>query len=509
MPLRVAAFFVVRRFLVPGAGRRPTIARTLAAARIVLGLALAGCGGKHGGTLLPNARPAVELTNAPIAADRSNPYFYAYRINWSGNDPDGRVDHYDYAIDPTAAETTWITTTKNEQIVFFRATQPDSIKGANPPTASDFHTFVIRAVDDRGMMSEPKYRSFFAYTIAPTVAIRNPAPSGLLRAQVTPSVRIEWQGSDVDGQFTQKPVKYKWKMLDLDDPVNQLFLADPDSLRRREAPQAWAGWDSTSADTNFVQFTNLTPGKSYLFVVIAFDEAGAYSPVFTLFSNCLQLTAGFAASNGPKIRIFNKYVDFTYRSGGYTTDPLREIPIEVPTGVPIDVNWDAIPSPGSEIQFFRWMVDGNVNDQSPRTDEVEDYIHWSQPSPTRPGSVTLRPFLDGVHRFYLECGDNNGQKSLGILKITAVTPSFNQTLLIIDDTRLEVDKFIADPSHRTPDVYTKPWPSRSELDTFFFARGGVPWRGTKEPPYNPPTSFVNTVPGIFAGYDFDTLGTRL
>src|SRR5262249_25640000 len=27
--------------------------------------------------------------------------------------------------------------------------------------------------------------------------------------------------------------------------------------------------------------------------------------------------------------------------------------------------------------------------------------------------------------------------------------------------------------------------------------------------YNPPVSFVNTVPGVFAGYDFDTLGTRL
>src|SRR5262249_37248392 len=140
MPLRVAAIFVARLVLGVGAGRRGPIARTLAAMLAVLALAAAaGCSPQDHGRLFPDERPSVELTNAPIAADRSNPYFYAYRVNWSGNDPDGRVDHYDYAIDPTATDTTWITTTKNEQILFFRATQPDPIHGNDPTTASDFH----------------------------------------------------------------------------------------------------------------------------------------------------------------------------------------------------------------------------------------------------------------------------------------------------------------------------------------------------------------------------------
>ncbi|HXS83709.1 MAG TPA: hypothetical protein VN896_13420, partial [Methylomirabilota bacterium] len=244
----------------------------------------------------------------------------------------------------------------------------------------------------------------------------------------------------------------------------------------------------------------LTPGKSYMFTVIGFDEAGAYSPVFTLNSNCLQLTAGFASSNGPRIHIFNEFIDFLYQSGGYSTDPLREIPIEIPTRTTINVNWEALPSPGSRIQYFRWMVDGNINDQTPRSDENNDYIHWSQPSPTSPGAVTLRPFLDGDHRFYLECGDNNGQKSLGILKMTAVTPTFNRNLLVLDDTRLEVDKM----SGGCPGLYTKLWPSRSEMDTFMFAKGGYPWRCTKNP-----TTGVISQPGLFAGYEYDTLGTRL
>jgi hypothetical protein len=489
---------------------------TLAATPLVLfALALTGCASKDiQGVLVPNQRPTVELTNAPVEADRSSPYFYAYKLNWSGNDPDGRIDHYKYAVDPTATDTVWIRSDRNEETVFFRASQPDPVKGTAPATASDFHVFVIKAVDDDGAESPRKSRAFFSYTIAPSLLIRNPIPSKFLRAQIPPSVRIEWEGSDVDGQFTQKPVKYKYRMLDLDDPANSIFLSDPDSLRKLESATNWAGWDSTSAETTFVQFTNLTPGKSYLFALIGFDEAGAYSPIFSLDSNLLQMSATLAASNGPRIRIYNEFIDFTYESGGYTTDPLREINIEIPTGVPINVNWEALPPQGSRIQHFRWMVDGNINDETDRPDEQNDYQYWSREDPTMPNGVRLRPFTEGEHRFYLECTDNNTQKSLGILKMTAVTPTFDKTLIVVNDTRLEVDKFLGDPvNRRIPDLYTKPWPSKTELDTFLFARGGVPWTGTKNP-----TTGVLSRPGVMAGYDMelsrrlrlpDTLGTRL
>ncbi len=473
----------------------------MAGALVVLGsFALTGCSKDKLKTIaLPNKPPSVELTNAPVSPDKSNPYFYAYPVNWSGNDPDGKIDHYEYAIDPTPNSTVWIKTTKNQETVFFRASQPDTIIGTNTPTASDFHIFQIKAVDNQGAESTIKQRAFYSFTVAPTVSILSPRPSALLSAQVTPSVRIDWTGSDIDGQFSQKPVKYKYRLFEL-NADNQVFRSDPDALRRREAATNWAGWDSTSADTQFVQFTNLTPGKNYLFALIGFDEAGAYSPIFNLDTNMLQFSAGFASSNGPRIHIFNQYIDFTYDSGGYSPDPLREIPIEVPAGKPITVNWDAIPPQGARIQYFRWMVDGNINDDTPRSDELDDYIHWSQPSPTMPNSVTLRPFTAGEHRFYLECADNNGQKSLGILKITAVTPSFDRALLIVDDTRLEVDKFVAG----CPSTYTKPWPARAEFDSFMFARGGVPWKCTKNP-----TTGVLSQPGLFAGYSFDTLGTRL
>ena len=69
----------------------------LAGVMLVLGLvALPGCSKKTVNTPRANLRPTVELTNAPVSKDVNNPYFYAYRLNWSGEDPDGRIDHFEY-----------------------------------------------------------------------------------------------------------------------------------------------------------------------------------------------------------------------------------------------------------------------------------------------------------------------------------------------------------------------------------------------------------------------------
>ena len=82
----------------------------------------------------------------------------------------------------------------------------------------------------------------------------------------------------------------------------------------------------------FVRITNLTPGKQYLFAVVGYDEAGAYSPVFSLNENLLQMYVTFASVIGPRIRVYNTIIDYTYPGGGYTLDPLRWIPVEVPAG---------------------------------------------------------------------------------------------------------------------------------------------------------------------------------
>ena len=72
-------------------------------------------------------------------------------------------------------------------------------------------------------------------------------------------------------------------------------------------PRNWAGWDSTSADTTQVQLTSLVPDQEYMFCVVAFDEAGAYSPVFSRDQNMLYFRVTFAGPNNPKIPFFNEF----------------------------------------------------------------------------------------------------------------------------------------------------------------------------------------------------------
>jgi hypothetical protein len=483
---------------------------------VVAGLALAlfaGSCGKKPGTIriIPNERPRITLTAAPV--NQADTAYYAYKLSWSGYDPDGRISYYQYAIDPKGGatpETTWIRTTKNEETIFFRASIPDTNSG---PTyqANEPHTFVIKAFDDDNEQSPHQSRSFFAYTMAPIVNIVNPRPSHLGARQVTPSVRISWEGKDEDGVFTQKPVKYKYRLLGPGDAEypSGLAILDPLSARRFFAATNFAGWDSTSAETTFAQFTNLTPssgGGSYLFIVVGFDEAGSYSADWSLDNNMLEMTVGYAGTLGPRIGMFNEFFNYLYPSGGYApNDELAWVKIEIPALIPVTVNWFAVPPDGAAIEWYRWKLDGDVTDETPRTNESTDWYHWSQQSV---GTTQCRigPFPGGAgggpgvsHKLYIEAMDNTGIKSMGILEMTPVAPTFNRELLIVDDTRLEQDFNFANGTRKN---YTTDWPAAAELDTFFYAVGGTTWRRTVTG-----RSGI-TPPGVFSGYEFDTVGTR-
>src|SRR5689334_8205184 len=214
--------------------------RRLLASLLMASLLAQGCGPYPVvGPLVSNLRPSVEFTRAPISASPNQPEFYAYRVYWAGDDPDGRVVRFEYCIDPSPTDSVWTKTERSEELIFFRATEVEPNPGP-VPRAKSAHILVLRAVDNEGARSAFKTRAFYSYTVAPDVQIRTPGPSALLQAAIVPSVFIRWEGHDVDGQLNDHPVYYRHKLFSLADPLNRFFLGQPDSLRRREARNNFA-----------------------------------------------------------------------------------------------------------------------------------------------------------------------------------------------------------------------------------------------------------------------------
>ena len=464
--------------------------RTLSAAAVLaVALSAQGCGKQSGAFFRAfNQRPTVNLTAAPIGT--ADTAWYSYEIHWSGSDPDGRIERFEYAIDPPtapAADTAWIATTNTREQFYFRATEPywDPVHGWR---ANGFHVFAIRAVDDRGAFSPVVSRAFFSYTIAPTVRITLPAPSPLLSRQLPQGARIEWKGADEDGVGSKQPVRYKYRLFRSDDSEFNFTVAlvFPDSLRRFYAARSFAGWDSVSGDTTSVSFGLLELNVPHLFVVIAIDEAGAYSPEFSLETNMLRFTPVLAAGLGPRFTVYNDYFRFEYPSGGTSEDPLSWINLELPAGMRFTFHWFATPIEGTSIAGYRWKLDDG---------------EWSVPGDTT--NVTLGPFAGGEEHFlYLWAEDSWGLGSLAIIHFRIVALTLEHELLVVDDTRLAPDRLGASG---VPLAYANTyWPAAAELDTFLFARGGFPWRGPQGISGDLPLS----KPGVFEGYAYDTLGTR-
>lgn len=505
--------------------RIPAMAARRAVLAVIALVALvgAGCSQKLVTELIPNQPPQVQFSTAPAIRDTSTSYFYAYRMQWVGYDPDGRVDHFLFAVDPpnpnvyTPGDTFWKATAKNESLFFFTADSSYDPVDPRDPRAEAPHVLSIFAVDNQGMLSSrPATRAFLSFTQCPSVQILEPSPTAAFTPNVTPTVTIRWTGQDPDGVDT-KPKRWVFRLFGTDNPefpqiedFIAFALTRPDSLRLLYAPD-FPGWTTLGQETTSFQYRNLPPSSSQLFVLTGFDEAGAYDPVFQPGRNMLRFGVTYAGTFGPVITMFNEYFFYRYDIGGYDSRTDREFRLEVPAERPLTINWFAEPPEGADIRRYRWCMDiPDLSDETPRTSEATDWCRWSTWS-RNTTSATVGPFVDQnrnfisicgnatEHRFYIEAEDNNGLKSLGIIYFRPILSTFERSLLFVDDTRFRVD---LDSEPRTPgvDPPAGPWPTAAELDTFLFAKGGFPWKS-----YPPGTL---SPPGIFNGYSYDTIGTR-
>jgi hypothetical protein len=453
------------------------------------------------GALNPNQRPTVSITQSPPV--RSDPSSYYCEISWAGQDADGRIAGFRYVIDPPSSEgsdTAWIQTSSNRQVFTFAA---DSVVGG-PLGGSGrrLHTFVVQSIDDAGARSAPAHVSFDATTIAPTVVVLSPSPSGLLLRRMTPAFRISWVGGDADGRLSSLPAQYRWRLFNGSTaPSMSAIRTNPDTLRALYAPR-FADWDSLGGGATSLILHDLTPGQPYLFAIVAIDDAGAWSPVLSLFENLLQFDVEATALSGPRVTFHTELLTYEFPSGGTILDPLVWPRADFGAGSNVVVGWSATTPSGAAVRVARWAVDlASIDDETPRADEATDIHHWSRWSTNQ---SLLIPGLDppaGVpsasYRLYLQVEDEAGQLTQVGMHLTVVRASFARDLLVVDDTWFRPDLLGAGGCVQPP---SQAWPTAAELDTFLYATGNVSWKCYP--------AGVKSSPGLFAGYDFDTLGTH-
>lgn len=481
---------------------------------IVVSSISVGCEKKINQVLVPNLRPMIELSVAPQPGDSVS---YAIKMEWFTLDEDGRVTHVLYAVDPPASgDTTWVRTELGQVTLFFRSDEPqDPLPPSGVVASSRYHVFAIKAVDNEGLSSEPTFRAFTSYTVAPQSQITSPRARRLLETITHPSVTIHWSGTDPDGVTTDQPVHYKYRIVSertIQDSLGlgsiKPFPLEIQTFFGASAP-SFADWDSVPPDSTFRSFDSLTPGQTWYFAVVAFDEAGAHEPRFLLGNNVISFRPTINLSP-PKITVSNPFFFYTQPTGGFRISEQDVVRLDFVQGRPVAFNWSAeVEVPGTEIRGYRWVLDPpdqDISDETPRDNERQTW-RWSSWS-LYETSATIGPFELGgdhpsSHRFYVEARDNGGLISLVIIeiRILAFNTTVERPILVLDDFRATPDLLVnndpEDPGSFQP---YGDFPTEAVLDTLLFAVGGMPVRHGEFGELSEP--------GMFAGFDYDTLDYR-
>jgi hypothetical protein len=428
-------------------------------------VALAACAGaflgcsedSYLGNMSKDIPPVIELTNGPFERSLVG---YKVRFSWIGNDPDGRVDYYEFVICDGAplgfnpADTTgldkWHRTTRTDSTFTFTADEFDTnlaIGGGSYTRYKRTHTFFVRAVDNRGGRSEAAYRSFTAFTYAPYVMIDTPTNPFPGQAQTLPPVtKFSWRGIDpIDNPSNVQNVDSIRYMI---TPYSANTLADVNGHPERYELR-WSRWIAYNAPGDSGTSTVigddelLSRNSMYMFAVQAKDEAGAITSVYSIRTNARAFTIFTTA--GPLLKIREPYLG----TMSYLGTNGRTATFRLPAGFVFHFAWSADASSyGGVVTSYRYGWD---------LTDLSDQNQWAvYPSPY----VTSAPpttLTSGVHTLYVEAVDNNGIATIGTIEITVFPTDMSRNLLMVDD-------FYSDDSF----VQTSyAFPTESEDDAFW------------------------------------------
>jgi hypothetical protein len=273
---------------------------------VLAGMVAVGCASNEfTGEPLANESPDVWISGGPSAGSvrAHKAQFY-----WMGFDRDGDVLFYEFAItdddessfdpDTPIPDDRWHAVYRNDSTISFSAdvlfdsgaVHPDTLR---PVEFRKAHTFVIRAVDDRGARSvEPAYRSFVARNLSPVVDVVLPQGLGDVPIVLfTPIISFAWNGVDYVGSENeqQDPDQVRWILLNVTQHGDDWDAALA-YIRDNPDAEEWLDWRPYQAlDGSGTSWTSppIDFGR-YLFAVQVMDDAGAVSEGFDLHRNVLK-----------------------------------------------------------------------------------------------------------------------------------------------------------------------------------------------------------------------------
>ncbi len=417
---------------------------------------------KLGGVEVINAVPETYITGTPPYL-RATDFFVEF--HWSGTDPDGRVEGYEWkmstngddgisvydtlTVDPATGDTInpWNYTTSTDSVFFVTADSssfaddselPENLRRFYQP-----HTLFVRAVDDKGQVDPtPAMLTFTATTFAPTVYLTAPpslAASSSEAKQVPPTFTVKWSGSDPDLELGI-PTKVRYLLKDalytnlFGDEVYLSTFSEyrlvGDTLVTFDEP-GWSDWIPYVLDPDARAETFERPKvddqgrrKMYFFAIQAQDTAGAVSLDRSYGGTVKNFYVNDVAS--PTINVRERYLGAASGTGyhGRTTEDIAQ-------GQPLNFEWTATAtSYGAEIAGYRYGWD--VEDLNDDGDDGWVTQFGLTESHQR---AQEKVFDSGSHVLTIEVRDNSGLESryTYVLNVVPVPDAADQLPLLLID----------------------------------------------------------------------------
>jgi hypothetical protein len=444
--------------------KRITVTSLLAGLAAMALLAGAGCGPdtELTGTPIPNSLPDTRVTARPPDVLESG---FVVQFYWSANDPDGRIDHYQWKMsdngtdgisvqdtltfDPVTGDTLnpWFETLSSDSTFLVTADIPDFPGDPDNLNRSyQTHTFWVRAVDeDGGVDPTPAMVSFTSTTLLPTVRLEGPtgALNSVEAGSVAPTATFTFKGNDAD--FTSglpTKVRYLWKRALLPNGsyarTRYIYEQNLDYLASFD-DSLWTDWiaydpnDETRRislpDQQAYEPDPNNPGSLrtiyYLFAIQAQDTAGAVSINRSYSGQVANVRIN--ESYAPQLIVVEQFLGAFSGSG-----PNQLTNLDIAAGQELNFSWVADASGyNGEVASYRYGWDiTDVNDPAdPNWAVLPGNSIQHRRSPPR-------SFASGVHVLTVQVEDNSGQVSRRTVTLNVVPvpdPESQLPLLYVDD----------------------------------------------------------------------------